>query len=126
MKILIIVIIIGLITYGGYMLLKSNAAEDASKIVLDTEPLEQKAVAERELAIAAANDLFRIKKLEGTSFSSGPCLSNKIIPGWVFDIAHNPREEIDNQPENQCADYQNGTAKHFVEFDPQGNLIQAQ
>lgn len=126
MKFIFIVIIVGLITYGAYVFIKSNSAQDASKIVLDTEALEQKDAAERDLAIAAANDLYRIKKLEGTNFSSGPCLSNKIIPGWVFDIAHNPRQEIDDQPENQCADYQNGTAKHFVEFDPQGNLIQAQ
>ncbi len=57
--------------------------------------------------------------------SNGPCLSNNISDGWVCDMAHQPREEIDNRPENQCEAFRNGSAKHFVEVDEQCNFIRA-
>jgi hypothetical protein len=47
------------------------------------------------------------------------------MPGWVADIAHDPRQEIDNDPANQCQNFLSGEAQHFVELDPEGNLIQA-
>lgn len=52
--------------------------------------------------------------------SNGPCLG-EIATGWVLDIAHLPREKIDNLPQNQCQDY-----KHFVEMSPQGEIIVVQ
>ena len=59
-------------------------------------------------------------------YSSGRwqfCLSNFLISGWVLDIAHNPREAIDDLPQNQCSAYLSGQAKHFVELDLNGDLI---
>ena len=47
------------------------------------------------------------------------------MPGWVVDIAHSPRLSIDDLPENQCPAYLQGSAQHFVELDPKGNLIRA-
>ena len=47
--------------------------------------------------------------------SKGPCLSNEIAPDWVCDVAHNPREAVDNKPENQCSAYREGKAHHFIE-----------
>ena len=82
--------------------------------------------AEKDLAIAEARNVFSVKKAEGIDMSSGPCLSNRLIEDWVFDIAHNPRQEIDDQPENQCSVYREGKAHHFVEFDPEGNLMRAE
>jgi len=60
----------------------------------------------------------------GTDLSNGPCLSNSIVPSWVCDVVHNPRTEIDNQPENQCSEY-GKTANHFVEVDLNCNFISA-
>jgi len=77
-------------------------------------------------AIATARALYLQQKSAGVDFSDGPCLSNEIIPGWVADIAHNPRQAVDDLPENQCEAYRDGKAKHFVELDPDGNLIRAQ
>lgn len=54
--------------------------------------------------------------------SSGPCLG-KIADDWVLDIAHLPREPIDNLPQNQCADFRDGKVHHFVEMSPQGEII---
>ena len=80
---------------------------------------------EMETAINQAQHLYRQRKEQGGDFLSGPCLSNALMPGWVVDIAHNPRIAIDDRAENQCPAYFEGRAKHFVELDPEGNLIRA-
>jgi hypothetical protein len=72
-----------------------------------------------ELCIKECRD--RLDK--GEDFSRGPCLSSQIIPDWVCDIAHNPRRDIDNQPENQCSAFRERTALHFVELDENCSLI---
>lgn len=57
--------------------------------------------------------------------SNGPCLSEEIITNWVCDVAHSPRQTVDNNPENQCSDYREGLARHFVEVDVNCDLITA-
>lgn len=78
---------------------------------------------EADTAINQASNVFSSTKALGTDLSDGPCLSNALLPGWVADVAHNPREAIDDLPQNQCATYLEGSAKHFVELDLEGNLI---
>jgi hypothetical protein len=80
---------------------------------------------DRDLAIQKAKELFEQKRAEGMDFSNGPCLSDEIIPDWCADVAHNPRQPVDNRPENQCQSYREGRVHHFVELDPEGNLIRA-
>lgn len=80
----------------------------------------------RDIAIAQAIDVYKIRKAQGDNFSDGPCLSNNLIEDWVLDIAHNPRQDVDNEPANQCEAYRNGQAHHFVELDLEGNLIRAE
>jgi hypothetical protein len=58
--------------------------------------------------------------------SDGPCLTDELYPDWVCDIAHSPREDVDNLPENQCDKYKEGVAHHFVEVTPDCVLIRAQ
>ena len=63
---------------------------------------------------------------EGGNLSAGPCIIDPMSDAeWVCDIAHSPREAIDNLPENQCSAYRNGTAKHFIELTPDCGFIQA-
>lgn len=59
---------------------------------------------------------------QGMDLSEGPCLSNDYYPNYVCDVAHNPRINIDNLPENQCSAY-GVTAYHYVEVDENCNLI---
>lgn len=73
--------------------------------------------------IDLAKELYQEKKAQGLNFSNGPCLSNNLLPDWVVDIAHDPRQPIDDMPENQCTVFREGRAHHFVEFDTNGNLI---
>lgn len=76
----------------------------------------------REQAIELAQQAYQDALARGEDLSLGPCLG-VIMPGWVADIAHKPRQTIDDRPENQCAAFRSGEAGHFVELDPQGKVI---
>ena len=59
-------------------------------------------------------------------WSDGPCISEgRDIKGWVVDIAHSPRQPIDDQAKNQCRNYRNGKIKHFVELDGECNVLRS-
>lgn len=64
----------------------------------------------------------------GVDLSDGPCLSTNNpdweIGGWVCDVAHSPRTEADNLPENQCPEY-GETATKFVEVSPECTLLRS-
>ena len=55
--------------------------------------------------------------------NNGPCLSNQIIKDWVCDIAHSPRQLVDDNSINQCNAFGSDEAHHFVEVDTGCNLI---
>ena len=59
----------------------------------------------------------------GRDMRNGPCLSNEIIPDWVCDIVHSPREDVDNLPENQCEAFGDGFSHHFVEVNATCDII---
>jgi hypothetical protein len=80
--------------------------------------------AEDGRAIAAARAAYAAEE-EGADFSRGPCLG-VVLEGWVADIAHDPRQDVDDEPENQCEAYRSGEAGHFVELDLDGDLIRAE
>ena len=80
---------------------------------------------ERDRAVAAAEKAYVAAKGRGVSFEDGPCLG-VIIDGWVADVAHDPRQAVDDRPENQCEAYRSGEADHFVELDPAGNVIRVE
>ncbi|MEM2956011.1 MAG: hypothetical protein QW041_00320 [Candidatus Pacearchaeota archaeon] len=62
---------------------------------------------------------------EGKNLSS-ECLLDPIADtDWVCDVAHSPRQSIDNLQENQCKSWQNGTAKHFIEVSPECKFIRS-
>lgn len=61
-----------------------------------------------------------------TDLSDGPCLLDPIAgTDWVCDVAHDPRQPLDNLPENQCSSYRSGVAHHFVEVSPDCGLIRS-
>lgn len=61
------------------------------------------------------------------NLTSGPCLSdtdiNWNIEDWVCDVAHSPRQTVDDLPENQCLTFREGQAHHFIEVDTECKLI---
>ncbi len=77
----------------------------------------------------ACVELCEAAKAEGMVLSDGPCLSDNNpewgIENWVCDVAHSPRQSVDNQPENQCQEFRSGKASHFVEVDTDCGFIRA-
>ena len=83
--------------------------------------------AERAKAVAAAATAYEQALARGVDFTNGPCIADPLesVPGWVVDVAHDPRRDVDDDPANQCASYRSGDAEHFVELDRAGNLLRA-
>ena len=82
---------------------------------------------DKDKAIAAAKFLYA-GQANSRDLSSGPCLS-ETLPGlsdWSVDIAHDPRQEVDDQAANQCQSFREGETHHFVELTPDGRLIRAE
>jgi hypothetical protein len=77
-----------------------------------------------EDTIALAKQAYRDAKARGVEMSRGPCLG-VIKEGWVADVAHDPRQDADDDPANQCEAYRSGEASHFVELDPNGEFIRS-
>lgn len=78
------------------------------------------------LAILSADKLYQEAVRRGVDLTDGPCLADDEIPDWVVDIAHDPRQPVDDLPENQCPSYRSGKAKHFIELSPAGTVIRAE
>jgi len=88
----------------------------------------QVAPSDRDKAVAEAQSAFREAQGSGQDLSVGPCLAESLpgLQGWVADVAHDPRQRIDDLPANQCSRYREGDADHFVELGLDGLLIRAQ
>jgi hypothetical protein len=82
---------------------------------------------DKDKAVAAARFIYA-GKASSLDLSSGPCLAESIpsLSDWAVDIAHDPRQAVDDQPANQCQSFRNGDTHHFVELTPGGQLIRAQ
>ncbi|MFH1424655.1 MAG: hypothetical protein ABIG20_03140 [archaeon] len=63
---------------------------------------------------------------DGTLTEAGPCLNQEIAEDWVCDIAHSPRQAVDDLAENQCESFINGETHHFVEVTTSCAFIRAE
>ncbi|MEK7631547.1 MAG: hypothetical protein AAB445_01595 [Patescibacteria group bacterium] len=107
----------------------SEAASDAGTLVNKATGVTDTAIkkaADLQFATARAKQFYSSLVAQGEDLANGPCLSDNLTSGWVADLVHNPRLDVDNKFENQCPSYVNGTAKHFVELDLQGNFVRAE
>lgn len=78
---------------------------------------------ELDTVVNQAKYAYQLHKNQKADLSNGPCLSNDLLPGWVADIVHSPRQSIDDLAQNQCPAYLEGRATHFVELDLEGNVV---
>lgn len=64
-------------------------------------------------------------KAAGNNLENGPCLLNPMPQDklWVCDVAHDPRSEMDNLPENQCSAFGKNGTNHFIEVSPECKFI---
>lgn len=83
---------------------------------------------EKDRAVAGARVAFVAARARGVELERGPCIAERLpdLPGWVADVAHDPRRQVDDEPANQCRRFREGEAEHFVELSPQGKLIRAE
>ncbi|MCL5784724.1 MAG: hypothetical protein M1142_05220 [Patescibacteria group bacterium] len=97
----------------------------ALEVVTTNKPPDYKkgVSSEADRAGASAVTLYKKRVTEGLDVSKAPCLTNDLMPGWVVDIVHAPRETSDDVPANQCQAFIEGRATHFVELDINGNLV---
>jgi hypothetical protein len=94
--------------------------------IADGEPIEKPAeVRQQEYIIREATLAYSVVKDQGKDLSTGPCLG-MIFQDWVADIVHAPREAIDEKTENQCPDYLQGNATHFIELSLEGGVVRIQ
>jgi hypothetical protein len=83
---------------------------------------------DRDRAVDGAQTAYSDYVATGQDLTRGPCISEG-LPGladWVVDIAHDPRQPVDDEDANQCSRYREGEAHHFVELDERGTLIRAE
>jgi len=109
MRVILLIIIILIVTGVVFFALTPQTAPNGVSSKEDSE------------IISKATDLYQESKESGTDFSNGPCLG--VIDDYAVDITHNPREQIDELPENQCQAYINGDVSHFIELTPGGTFI---
>lgn len=102
-------ILIALLFVGGCMQ-QNNASSGTSKPVAD-------------ICVQACKEALA----GGRNLDAGPCLLDPLPQNseWVCDVAHSPRQSVDNLLENQCRDYRDGIAHHFVEVTPECKFIKA-
>jgi hypothetical protein len=83
---------------------------------------------ERDRAVDAAMAAYEDATASGRDLDAGPCIAEQLsgLDDWVADIAHDPRQDVDDDPANQCRRYREGEASHFVELTPEGELIRAE
>ena len=79
---------------------------------------------ERLKAETACILLCKLGVERGDDLSKGPCLNNAVVAGWVCDVVHNPRLEVDDKLENQCPEF-GQTARHLVEVDEYCEIIRS-
>ena len=87
--------------------------------------ISQPPASDNDKAISECKQECNNKLKTNVDLSNGPCLLNPMsdLPDWVCDVAHEPRQTIDDDPKNQCSAFRDGHAHHFIEVDPNCNLI---
>jgi|SRR3990167_7005695 len=116
-------IIIGLAVLIGIILIGASCSQSTSQSETVNRATEKTS---QTLAIDICRSTCASQKALGTDLTSGPCLNGEAIDDWVCDVAHSPRQKIDDEATNQCTTYRKGQTHHFVEVDPDCELIRAQ
>lgn len=120
---IVICFLICIINIAGCKIGDKTIKSSPADTEVDRENENFQLYSELEIASEKCISLCLELKSAGADFSAGPCLSNNIIEGWVCDVAHSPRQDIDNLKSNMCEAFVNGTAKRFIEVDKNCNLI---
>ena len=129
-KILIaVVLVVSIFWIAGCKKQISNQANDVVDAVTGVGAVKMKLKADADIAKAKCVTLCRSKLIDLAEgiVAGSPCIGNPIsgMPDWVCDVAHNPRQKIDDLPENQCSSFRTGRARHFIEVDSNCGFIRS-
>lgn len=127
MKKFLFLLFISAIILAGCGKKTANTADNLIDEAIGANLIEKNIKANKDLAKAQCIEICRQAQRDFMVLSMGPCLGNPIpnMAEWVCDVAHNPRQDVDNKIENQCSSFAQGSAKHFVEVDPDCNFIKS-
>lgn len=115
------VLLVIVVVLGGIILFWQLRSPQEEVGVKPTQEPAQDMQAEPDI-ITRAYARYQEAVAAGRDLSKGPCLGI-IDSDWVLDIAHNPRQPVDDDPANQCPEFRSGKVKHFIEFTPEGEFI---
>lgn len=131
-KVFLVIALLALLGAGAYFVFsrKKESVQRAADQTLDAltgigAMEKKKEIADPQLAVIRAKAIFKNLQAEDADFSNGPCIAEDLMPDWVADVAHNPRESLDDLPQNQCQSYREGKAHHVVELDVNGEVIKS-
>jgi hypothetical protein len=115
---------IGLALFTACILL-AGCADDAATTTLSQSQQHSASTSENQPLVDACVQSCKDALVAGTDLSAGPCLLDPIPldTNWVCDVAHNPRQNVDNLPQNQCQAFRNRIAHNFMEVTPECEII---
>lgn len=113
-KLLFFIVLITILLYAAFIYAQRPHDDGVYKVGQSLEA---------DRAVNQAKHFYALRKASGENFSTGPCLSDALMPNWVADIVHNPRQPVDDLPAYQCPAFIEGKSKHFVELDLEGNVV---
>lgn len=118
------------ILFTSYVLLFSFLLSGCSPLLEFNEGISQEFVVSfdnEEIVKNEAKALLEQRRHDFTDYewAQGPCLG-MINDEWVVDISHNPRIPEDDREENQCQEYYDGIATHFIEIAPDGQILKVE
>lgn len=117
-------VLAGCVKVQEYLGVVNTQLTEVSENISGKIQLEQKKQADKAIANFKCQELCQFELTSGDAdFNMGPCLNEEIIPDWSCDIAHSPRQTVDDDPANQCASFRQGLTHHFVEVDGNCNVI---
>ena len=121
-------VILSLLLLGASCRIDKDIIKQEANQLLKHNPISSfynKDDSSQTLAIKKSEELYQALKNSNFDFTKGPCISNEIIPDWVTDIVHDPRQAMDDFPEIQCSAFKEGRVHHFIELDINGKFIKA-
>ena len=139
---LIIMSLTSLLVVAGCAKEESESAEEQAQATAQATPSEQgtmqpetepgdeqPVLLPEELCANACEEA----REAGINLEDSPCLLNPIdepsaanaaeLSDWVCDVAHMPRQPVDNIQSNQCSSFKQGKAHHFIEVNPECEVI---
>ncbi|RJR31027.1 hypothetical protein C4569_03245 [Candidatus Parcubacteria bacterium] len=116
---IVIVAGVAILYYANVSIIK----EGVRRAVFEAETKINEIKSHKLNAINQARILLDARLKSGYDLENRPCLSEEIVPGWAVDVVHQPFEETDRMPKNQCQLFLQKKVKNIIFLDEYGHVI---